>query len=62
MVTPLGLLTRFARPARRALAIGRCPVCREEVRRQQPALTLRGGIHVHRECASYRIRQRARGR
>jgi len=40
--------------------IGRCPVCHEEVRDPSEMLTLRGGIHVHRACASYRVRQRAR--
>jgi hypothetical protein len=62
MVTPLGLLTRVTRPARLAAAptLGRCPVCHEEVRDPAGLLTLRGGIHVHRECATYRVRQRAR--
>jgi hypothetical protein len=61
MVTPLGLLTRLARPARLAPpSLGRCPVCHENVHDPTGMLTLRGGIHVHRECATYRVRQRAR--
>ena len=59
MVTPLGLLGRFGRP-RIAPPIGRCPVCHEDVRNPDQLLTLRGGIHVHRACATYRTRQRAR--
>jgi hypothetical protein len=59
MVTPLDLLSRFARP-RLAPPIGRCPVCHEDVRDPAGMLTLRGGIHVHRACATYRTRQRAR--
>jgi len=60
MVTPLGLLTRFARPGRLAPPIGRCPVCHEDVRDADGSLALRGGIQVHRACATYRVRQRAR--
>jgi hypothetical protein len=63
MVTPLGFLNRITRPPRAIMAappIGRCPVCHEEVRDPGEMLTLRGGIHVHRACASYRVRQRAR--
>jgi hypothetical protein len=60
MVSPFGLLTRIARPAPLAPPLGRCPVCHREVRDPDRTLTLRGGIHVHRECATYRIRQRAR--
>ena len=60
MVTPLSLLTRIARPARLALPLGRCPVCHEDVRDPEGLLTLRGGIRVHRACATYRVRQRAR--
>jgi hypothetical protein len=60
MVTPLSLLNRFSRPARLAPPLGRCPVCHEDVRDADGMLTLRGGIHVHRACATYRIRQRAR--
>jgi hypothetical protein len=60
MVTPLSLLNRFSRPARLTAALGRCPVCHEDVRDADGTLTLRGGIHVHRACATYRIRQRAR--
>lgn len=60
MVTPLGLLSRITRPARLAPTIARCPVCHEDVRDPNETLTLRGGIHVHRGCATYRVRQRAR--
>jgi hypothetical protein len=60
MVTPIGLIARLARPARLAAPLGRCPVCHEDVRDADGMLTLRGGIHVHRHCATYRIRQRAR--
>ena len=59
MVTPLGLITRITRPPRLMPSIGRCPVCHEEVRDPREMLTLRGGIHVHRACATYRMRQRA---
>ena len=59
MVSPFGLLTRFARPAQLGPAIGRCPVCHEHVRDPGEKVTLRGGIHVHRGCATYRMRQRA---
>jgi hypothetical protein len=59
MMTPLGLLTRL-RPARPASPLGRCPICHEDVRDPDGILTLRGGIHVHRDCATYRVRQRAR--
>src|SRR3954453_8300911 len=65
MVTPLGLITRAVRSPRPRLtpAIGRCPVCGDAIRGADGTLTLRGGIHVHRGCATYRIRQRAqRGR
>jgi hypothetical protein len=61
MVSPIGLLTRAVRPPRLALpAVGRCPVCHEQIYDPASMLTLRGGIHVHRACATYRTRQRAR--
>jgi len=60
MVTPLSLLTRVARPTRLGLPPARCPVCHEGIHDGDPMLTLRGGIHVHRGCATYRTRQRAR--
>jgi hypothetical protein len=60
MVTPLNLITRAVRPARTEAAVGRCPVCHDAIRDPGEMLTLRGGIHVHRLCATYRIRQRAR--
>lgn len=62
MVSPIGLLTRIARPGRPVASIGRCPVCHDLIGDADSMLTLRGGIHVHRECATYRIRQRARAR
>jgi len=62
MVTPLRLLTRVARPTRLTAPLARCPVCHEDIRDANGMLTLRGGIHVHRGCATYRTRQRARAR
>lgn len=59
MVGPFGLLNRLARP-RLAPPLGRCPVCHDDVRDPDGMLTLRGGIRVHRDCATYRVRQRAR--
>ena len=59
MVSPLGLRTRMGRHARLSAPMGRCPVCHGDVRDPEDMLTLRGGIHVHMGCASYRIRQRA---
>ena len=58
MVTPLSLIPRAARAAQ--LPIGRCPVCHEQIYDPAVMLTLRGGIHMHRSCATYRTRQRAR--
>ena len=60
MVSPIGLLTRVARSGRPVPSIGRCPVCQDAIRDAESMLTLRGGIHVHRACATYRTRQRAR--
>jgi hypothetical protein len=61
MLTPLSLLNRVTRPPRLLPpALGRCPVCHEPVSDAGSMLTLRGGIHVHRACATYRTRQRAR--
>jgi hypothetical protein len=60
MVTPLSLITRAVRPPRIQPAVGRCPVCHDLIREPGEMFTLRGGIHVHRACATYRIRQRAR--
>jgi hypothetical protein len=60
MVTPLGFINRITRPSRHNPAIGLCPVCHEPVRDPGEMLILRGGIHVHRSCATYRVRQRAR--
>jgi hypothetical protein len=60
MVTPLSLITRAVRPPRIQPAVGRCPVCHETIRESAEMFTLRGGIRVHRDCATYRIRQRAR--
>jgi hypothetical protein len=62
MPTPLSLLTRVARPPRRTPPLARCPVCHDAIRESDAMLTLRGGIHVHRGCATYRTRQRARVR
>jgi hypothetical protein len=52
MVTPLRLITRAVRTPR--LTIGRCPVCHDPIHDAASVLTLRGGIHVHRSCATYR--------
>lgn len=61
MVTPLSLLARIGRQQPRlAPPVGRCMVCGDVIRASEPMLTLRGGIPVHRACATYRIRQRAR--
>ena len=60
MVTPLTLINRITRPARLTPPIGHCMVCGEALRPTDAMLTLRGGIPVHRACATYRIRQRAR--
>jgi len=60
MVSPIGLIARAVRPPRIAPAVGRCPVCHDVIRDAGEMLTLRGGIRVHRACATYRIRQRAR--
>ena len=60
MVSPFGLITRAVRQPRITPAVGRCPVCHDVIRDPAEMLTLRGGIHVHRACATYRIRQRAR--
>jgi hypothetical protein len=60
MTGPLERLTRIARPAKREPAIGRCPVCHEDVYAADVTVTIRGGLHVHRACATYRMRQRSR--
>jgi hypothetical protein len=60
VATPLGLLTRLARPSQQAAAIGRCPVCHEAVREGDDSMSIRGGLRVHRACATYRMRQRSR--
>lgn len=60
MVTPLSLIQRAMRPPRIATPVGRCPVCHDVIHDPAEMLTLRGDIKVHRACATYRIRQRAR--
>jgi len=61
VLTPRDLLNRMTRPPQlMPPALGRCPVCHEPIRDHESALTLRGGIHVHHACATYRTRQRAR--
>jgi hypothetical protein len=60
MQTPLRLIARLARPARPAPAIGRCPVCHKDIGPADESVALRGNLHVHRRCATYRLRQRAR--
>jgi len=60
VVTPLSLISRAVRQPRIESAVGRCPVCHGEIRDPGEMLILRGGIRVHRDCATYRIRQRAR--
>jgi hypothetical protein len=60
MATPLDLIVRLARPTRLAPAIGCCAVCREPVRAAGEAMRIRGGLHVHRSCATYRMRRHQR--
>jgi hypothetical protein len=69
MLSPRSMITRLGRPAPIALLarpvpiappLGRCAVCGNEVRAADESMTLRGGLHVHRTCATYRTRQRAR--
>jgi hypothetical protein len=60
MITPLTVINRIIHPVPLMPPLGRCPVCHEDVRAGSGSMTLRGGIRVHRECASYRMRQRAR--
>jgi hypothetical protein len=60
MVSPLGMIARAVRPQLAPPSIGRCPVCQRAIYDPTTMLTLRGGIHVHRSCATYRTRQRAR--
>ena len=60
MVSPIGILSRAVRTPRIAPAVGRCPVCHAVIRDPAEMFTLRGGIHVHRACATYRTRQLAR--
>jgi hypothetical protein len=61
MVSPIGLIARAVRQPRvPVLPVARCPVCHDAIREQRETLSLRGGIRVHRACATYRIRQRAR--
>lgn len=57
MANPLGML-RMPR-SRKPVAVGRCAVCRDDVVEGVPALHVHG-VHVHKSCASYRMRQRAR--
>jgi hypothetical protein len=38
--------------------LGFCAVCGDTVREKDPVLRLRGGELVHRECATYRVRER----
>lgn len=59
MANPLSFLTRVVRATRPDPVIGRCPVCHENVRKGAAAVQLRG-VGVHQECATYRMRQRAR--
>jgi hypothetical protein len=47
-------------PRLTAAPVGRCPVCHKPINDSSSMLTLRGGIGVHRTCATYRTRQRAR--
>jgi hypothetical protein len=60
MAGPLDHLTRFARPLQLGAPIGRCPVCHEDVRESHESMSIRGGVRVHRACATYRMRQRSR--
>jgi hypothetical protein len=60
MQTPLGLITRLTRPGRPGPAIGRCAVCQKDIAAGDASITIRGNVHVHRRCATYRMRQRSR--
>jgi hypothetical protein len=42
-------------------ARGSCLVCRGEIRAGEERLRLRGGLEVHRRCATYRMRQTRTG-
>jgi hypothetical protein len=42
-------------------ARGGCVVCRGEIRAGEERLHLRGGLEVHRRCATYRMRQTRTG-
>jgi hypothetical protein len=57
VVTPLGLISRLTRTTMLEPAIGRCPICQESIRQADASMTIRGGLHVHRACATYRMRQ-----
>jgi hypothetical protein len=57
---PFDLINRIARATRVTPPIGRCPVCHEDIRESDESLSIRGGLRVHRACASYRMRQRSR--
>jgi hypothetical protein len=39
----------------------RCLVCHGDIRSGEERLRLRGGIEVHRRCATYRMRQTRTG-
>ncbi|MFL5842073.1 MAG: hypothetical protein ACJ77Z_16610 [Thermoleophilaceae bacterium] len=60
MASPLELIGRLARPARPVPPLGRCLVCQKDIRPGEDWMTIRGDLHVHRGCATYRMRQRSR--
>ena len=58
MSNPLAAVTRRIRP-KRPVPLGDCPVCHGPVHEATNSLAVHG-FHVHRGCAGYRMRQRAR--
>jgi len=54
------LITRLVRTVAPAgdTDLGACLVCRDAVRDDGEAVRLSGGGYVHRECTTYRMRQR----
>jgi hypothetical protein len=58
IVSPaLRVLLRQVRPE----AGGNCLVCGRGIASREEEIGLRGGVHVHRACATYRMRRRCEG-
>ncbi len=49
----VGRLMRGAQLAKRP----ECIVCRHPIHGDEPSMTVRGSVEVHRRCATYRMRQ-----